>query len=396
MINGRDFVFTGLQPWDIAIGSNARDMAIEVSKHNRVLYVNTPLSKNVNCRKSTNPDQAHRIKVLRGEEPVLRQLNRNLWVLDCPFMAWPINSLPDGWLFDMCNRINNRKMFAYVREMMKKLGFADIIHFIDNDIYRSFYAKEYLPSALTIYYRRDNILSIDFWKRHACRLEPQLIAKCDLVACNSAYLAQGAQRYNKQSYDIGQGVDLTPYSADVYPTFEDINRLARPVIGYLGHITSVRLDADLIYSLAVQNPTRSFALVGSTDALFEGHALHTLENVHFLGQKPQVLVPAYIAAFDICINPQVVNDVTIGNYPRKIDEYLAMGKSVVATRTSAMQMFEQYVYLCDSAQEYQAAFDAILGGERKSLVAESVAFAHTHTWGNSAGRLYDLINAKLK
>ena len=45
MITGKDFVFTGLQPWDIPIGSNARDIALEVSKHNRVLYVNTPLDK---------------------------------------------------------------------------------------------------------------------------------------------------------------------------------------------------------------------------------------------------------------------------------------------------------------------------------------------------------------
>ena len=45
MITGKDFVFTGLQPWDIPIGSNARDIALEVSKHNRVLYVNTTLKR---------------------------------------------------------------------------------------------------------------------------------------------------------------------------------------------------------------------------------------------------------------------------------------------------------------------------------------------------------------
>ena len=56
MITGKDFVFTGLQPWDIPIGSNARDIALEVSKHNRVLYVNTPLDK-----KHTRANARHRI-----------------------------------------------------------------------------------------------------------------------------------------------------------------------------------------------------------------------------------------------------------------------------------------------------------------------------------------------
>ena len=37
MITGRDFVITGLQPWDIAIGSNAKDIAKEIAMHNRVL-----------------------------------------------------------------------------------------------------------------------------------------------------------------------------------------------------------------------------------------------------------------------------------------------------------------------------------------------------------------------
>ena len=43
MITGRDFIITSLQSWDIAIGSNAKDIAKEISRHNRVLYVNTPV-----------------------------------------------------------------------------------------------------------------------------------------------------------------------------------------------------------------------------------------------------------------------------------------------------------------------------------------------------------------
>ena len=45
MIEGKNFIFTGLQPWDISIGSNAKDIAQEVAKQNKVLYINTPLDK---------------------------------------------------------------------------------------------------------------------------------------------------------------------------------------------------------------------------------------------------------------------------------------------------------------------------------------------------------------
>ena len=56
MITGKDFVFTGLQPWDIPIGSNARDIALEVSKHNRVLMSTRRLT-----RKHTRAKARHRI-----------------------------------------------------------------------------------------------------------------------------------------------------------------------------------------------------------------------------------------------------------------------------------------------------------------------------------------------
>jgi hypothetical protein len=39
-MNGMDIIVTGLQPWDVEIGSNCKNIAIEFAKNNRVLYVN--------------------------------------------------------------------------------------------------------------------------------------------------------------------------------------------------------------------------------------------------------------------------------------------------------------------------------------------------------------------
>jgi teichuronic acid biosynthesis glycosyltransferase TuaH len=45
MIKGKFIVVVGLQPWDIKIGSNCKNIAIELSKYNQVLYVNPPLDR---------------------------------------------------------------------------------------------------------------------------------------------------------------------------------------------------------------------------------------------------------------------------------------------------------------------------------------------------------------
>ena len=44
-IAGSDIVIIGQQPWDTEIGSNCKDMALEMSKRNRILYVNSPLDR---------------------------------------------------------------------------------------------------------------------------------------------------------------------------------------------------------------------------------------------------------------------------------------------------------------------------------------------------------------
>jgi teichuronic acid biosynthesis glycosyltransferase TuaH len=82
----------------------------------------------------------------------------------------------------------------------------------------------------------------------------------------------------------------------------------------------------------------------------------------------------------------------MGNYPRKIDEYLASGKPVVATATPAMEMFRDYAELCNSNDDYvlnirKMMNDAYLtSGELKNKRRE---FALTHNWENSVGALGD-------
>ncbi|MEG1664714.1 MAG: glycosyltransferase [Mucinivorans sp.] len=392
MMQGADFVFTGLQSWDMTFGSNARDIALEVAKHNRVLYVNSPRSM-LSQSNAAAADDVQRSKVVRGVVPALRQMGNNLWVLDYPFTILPTNFLSDGLLFDIVNRYNNRRMYSFVKKILNSLHFSDYILFIDNDMYHSFYAKEYLNAALAIYYRRDN-LSTGYWLRHSCRIEPLLCAKCDAVVANSKQLALAVQPYNPHTVDIGQGVCLDNYDPERnYDLPADMSSIPHPIIGYTGMLTTQRLDLDLVYTLAQSMSSYSFVLVGGQDEQCAAHELHNLKNVYFLGLKEFSTMAQYIASFDVCINPQLLNEVTVGNYPRKVDEYLALGKPVVATATDTMTLFRDYTWICQGVEQYRQAIEQALltvdDGPKKSA---RVAFAHTHTWQNSVAKLYNVIN----
>lgn len=396
-MKGRDFIITGLQSWDIPIGSNAIDIAKEIAKDNRVLYVNSPLDVMTLYRNKPTPETKHRLDVLKRKQLPLRHIADNLWVLDFPFFIWSVNGLPDGPLFDAVNRRNNKKIFKHIKKTAAKLGFKNIIHFIDNDIYRSFYAKEMLGAELSVYYRRDNLHPFHYWKKHVGRLEPQLINKSDVVVCNSPQLASYARSFNQKSFDVGQGVDLSAYDPAI--SFDDpeaFKKIPKPRVGYIGDINSMRLDADLIYELAKSKPHYSFVMIGGEDAVFKAHPLHGLPNVYFTGSIAKSKVPQYMAALQVCINPQLVNEITIGNYPRKVDEYLAMGKPVVATHTHTMELFKDHSYLCNNADEYKAAVESALNENSPEKEKQRIAFARSHSWKNNVAAIYKYIEENLK
>ena len=51
-----DFVIVGLQAWYFELGSNCKNIALELSKHHRVLYINMPLDRNSRKLAKSDPN----------------------------------------------------------------------------------------------------------------------------------------------------------------------------------------------------------------------------------------------------------------------------------------------------------------------------------------------------
>jgi len=383
MVTGRDFIITSLQPWNTEIGSTIKNTALEISKQNRVLYINAPMNW-LEWRKASKEKKERKIQ----------QINSNMWVVNLPFSVLPLNKIPFTWAFDKVNKINNKKIATGILKAVNDLNFHDYIHLIDTDIYRSQYLKEMLHPILSIYYCRDFVVGVDYWKKNGSRLEPLLAAKSDIVLANSSLFAERFKKYNPKTYTIETGVNLQLYDATIdRDTPADIKDIPHPIVGYTGMVIKLRLDIELLYQVALQMPNVQFVFIGPTDEAFDTHLLHQLTNVYFLGKKEVNQLPAYIQEFDVCINPQIVNDITIGNYPLKIDEYLAMGKPTVATSTHTMQdIFNKYVFLPTGVNEYiESIQKAISEIGDKTKQKDRITFAHTHSWTNSVNKIYKAI-----
>jgi glycosyltransferase involved in cell wall biosynthesis len=224
------------------------------------------------------------------------------------------------------------------------------------------------------------------------------MAKADIVVGNSPHLISLAQHYNPSSEFIGQGCDVKDYLPNNYEEeVDEFKCMKGPKIGYVGLLTTRRLDAQLIYNLALEKKDWNFILIGPQEACFENHELHKLRNVHFLGNKKTSEIPRYVKQLDVCINPQVLNELTKSNYPRKIDEYLASGKPVVATETPTMKIFEQVVALCKTKEGFiQKIHEALTEEQQPEKKQKRINVALEHSWENCVQAFWKAVNQHSK
>jgi glycosyltransferase involved in cell wall biosynthesis len=236
-----------------------------------------------------------------------------------------------------------------------------------------------------------------YYKYHGQRIEHILIKNADAIFTNSLFLEKYAQTINNVCFFTGQGCDTHLYDPESITSVpEDIIQIPYPIIGYTGALRTLRLDIPLLETIASKRPNWSFVFIGTEDESFSKSALHFMPNVHFLGSRDAHLLPTYVSSFDVAINPQIVNKTTLGNYPRKIDEYLSMGKPVVATRTEAMEMFSDYVFLADNCETFIQGIDYALQHNTPAQIQARKEYAQTHTWEKVVKTMIQIIQNNFK
>lgn len=388
-----NFIFVSLQRINTDRESTSTSLARELAKEHNVLYVNPPIDrKSLNSYTNDKYVEEH-IHLIKNKNCKLIRASSNLHVLYPSTILESINWIPFTPIFSFFNKLNNKRFSKDIQKAINEIGFESFILINDKDIFRSFYLKEMLKPELYIYLDRDNTLAIKYWKRHGKILEPILMQKSDLIICNSPAFKTKALKFNKNSYYIGNGCGLDVYDRKHSGQLpKEIQNIKGPIIGYVGALNSLRLDLALILEIVELRVDWSFVFIGPNDQKFESSKLYQLPNVHYLGKIHNDKVPSYIDSFDICLNPQLVNEITDGNFPLKIVEYLALGKPTVATATTTMkEIFNEFTYLASSSEEYIRLIELALREDSSNLKEKRRLFARQFGWDVIAKNLLTTI-----
>src|SRR4051812_23379908 len=104
-----DIIVVGQQAWDIEIGSNCKNIALEFSKNNRVIYVNPPLDRITVLRNRKDEKVRKRLNIIAKKTNSLQKIKDKLWNLYPDRVIESINWIKNDWLYNILNKWNNER-----------------------------------------------------------------------------------------------------------------------------------------------------------------------------------------------------------------------------------------------------------------------------------------------
>lgn len=398
--NGRDIVILALQRWDGPISGTALCLAKELSKTNRVFYIDNPFTvKDLFREKHSRQIKKRILSLLFGIKPCRGfPGNENLFYVTPPVVL-PINFLPIGKMYSFFNRINNYRITNTLKRVCSQKRIEDFVFLNSlNPFYLANIVK--FNPACTVYYNGDYMSESKYIGKHGTDLERKLMRQFTFTISTSKFLQKYSASYSRSSYYLPNAVDFSLFSSAVSISSDkrpiELRPIKTKIVGYIGHLED-RTNFDLLLEVIELNPDKSFVFIGpigSTEFIRKG--FDRLPNVFSIGSKNIRELPDYLRFIDCAIIPYKKNKLTEGIYPLKINEYLAAGRPVVCTSFSEdILEFKDIIQIADSPLDFSRAIQAEIESDDLDKVQKRLSRASANTWENRASELKEILSNHL-
>ncbi|HWI54910.1 MAG TPA: glycosyltransferase, partial [Desulfobacteria bacterium] len=382
----QDIVCISSIDWD-PIWTRKQQVMSRLPKSNKILYVEPPITL-----LSPFKDPATWSKWgawFKG----IRRLNENIYLYSPPVV------LPFGNKYRLINRFNQWWISLCLKRSISKINIKSPVIWT------------YMPNSGDLVDKLGDrkLLVYDCVDEHSeytgfinketmTLMEQQLMQKCDLVFVTAKGLYESKKNYAKEIYFSPNAANVELFMKAQDPKTQvpqEAASITKPIVGFVGVIQDW-IDLDLVKKAALTYKGYSFVMVGPVAAGVDVSELKALPNVYFLGRKDVKELPSYIKAFDVCINPFKLNELTDKVSPLKFYEYLASGKPIVSVDMPGVSNFSDVVEVAADAEEFVRLIDVAIKTESADKLASRLARARENSWESRVEFMLSKMIKKMK
>lgn len=280
--------------------------------------------------------------------------------------------------------MNTALLVRHVRRALRALTVTSPILWLTDPYHVALLGR--LGEKLACYFNFDEFPDIEDNRRVRellRRLDDDLTRRADVVFATSRAQWERRAAINAQTHFVPNGVDFDLFHralTETLPVPADVAHVPRPIIGFVGWLTK-HIDVTVLRRIAETYEHCTLVLVGPGELRGPDAAvLRRRPNVVFVGRKAHAEVPAYLRLFDVALMPYVATGHVLSAYPAKLHEYLAAGRTVVATALPELYPYRHVIHLAPGPDEFVAMIGRALDDRSADAVGARVAVAREHGW----------------
>jgi hypothetical protein len=395
-----DIILNTLFRSDNAYSSVSLSFGKEMAKTHRVFYINHPYSLKDLWDERKKAKLRHRLpKILRGgvHYEQIPEIPTN-FVAATPPPTVPINFLPHNGIYDALYQYNRRQVLQTVKQVIRDYAIKDFIYFTCFDPFFAPVLPQSFGAALNVYQCIDDLSTEPYVAKHGVRLETEAAREADIVLVTSTNLKKMFLPIQPETHILHNAVDISIFKNLYYREVErpaEIREIKTKIIGFVGNLDPVRIDYPLLRRIAEGHPDKTLLLVGpinSPEVYSEG--LDKMPNVILVGAKSIYDVPKYLKFMDVAILPSLINKMSKSVYPLKINEYLAAGKSAIATSFSDdIRNFRPYVRIAENHEHFVQLINEAAHDYSDAIVQQRMRIGESNTWGDRVREFWEIVSA---
>lgn len=384
----KDIIVLSTADWDNPFWTNKQHVTLELAKRgHRVLYIESLGLRSPSVNKKDISRIFRRIaKVIKAP----RKVRDNIWV-------WSPISIPFN-KYRIIRQLNKFILSVTLKIWSWRLGLEEPTLWTYNPLTTKFLSLDYYKYI--IYHCVDEIkaqpgMPVDILQEG----EEELVRRADITFVTSPTLLKTRKKWSDEVYYFSNVADYNHFSTALDEETlvpDDLLSIPEPRIGFIGAISSYKVNFTLLEQIAIAHPEWSIVMIG---AIGEGDPdtdvtqLTRHKNIHFLGPKNYQTLPGYLKGFDAALLPNNLNEYTASMFPMKFFEYLAAGKPVVSVDLASLRELHDYVRIGHTTKEFISALEDILAGKRISI-EQCHELAKQYTYHSRTDKMFKLIYEK--